>query len=369
MRVLHVSSAKEFGGGERHFVDLTGRLQARGHRVFAALRPNASWRERLDFLPADDFLSLPLKNAVDLASAVRLARFVERAKIEVVCAHLARDYSIAALAVRLARNRAKLVLTRHVLFPLKRWHKFVLPGDARFIAVSKAAREQLLKQKIVALDKVHLIYNGVDVARFATARASFDRAEFLIKLGLSPARRFVGMIGEIVPNKGQTDFVRAAREIADALPDVDFLIAGLDNSPDARHKRELEKLIDELNLRGRVHFLGWQPDAAQVLCAFDVFVSASRVESFGLAIVEAMAARVAIAATASAGAREILVDDETGKLAPVGDAATLAKAVKELLENPQTRLRLAEKAQTAARERFDLNRMTERTEKVYRGEI
>lgn len=365
MRVLQISSARDFGGGERHLVDLTGCLRARGHKVFVAMRSVAAWRGRLDFLAANEFVFLPLKNALDVRSARELARFIEREKIEIVHAHLARDYSIAALAIRLSRTNARLVLTRHVLFAMNRLHKLLLPRDTQFIAVSKVVRDRLVEQKIAAPERIALVYNGIDAQRFAAAGGEFDRADFCRRFGLSPSRRFVGIVGEIVANKGQTDFVRAARKIAADFEDVDFLVVGRDNSPDERHKRELKQLINALNLTDRIHLLGWQPNAAAILPALAVFVSASRVESFGLAIVEAMAAKVPIVAAASAGAREILSDGETGKLAPINDAAALAANVEYFLNDDAARASFAARAQTAARERFDLRRMAQETETVY----
>ena len=68
-------------------------------------------------------------------------------------------------------------------------------------------------------------------------------------------------------------------------------------------KRKSEKLIDELNLRERVRRVKWLDDLAQLYCALDVFVSASHTESFGLAIVEAMASRTAVVATETEGAQ------------------------------------------------------------------
>ncbi|HMJ09518.1 MAG TPA: hypothetical protein VK468_10960, partial [Pyrinomonadaceae bacterium] len=61
MRVLHISSAKTYGGGERHFVDLCRGLQSRGHEVFAALRPTNEWQGRLDFIPPENVLHVSIR--------------------------------------------------------------------------------------------------------------------------------------------------------------------------------------------------------------------------------------------------------------------------------------------------------------------
>src|SRR5438128_5113260 len=136
MRILQVCSAREIGGGERHLVDLVNGLAKRGHEVFAALTPGSPLRKELSALDSSKLIELPMRNAMNLSTAMKLARFVREKKIEIVHAHVARDYPLAALVT--GRSNARLVLTRHVLFPMNRIHKLTLRRTARVIAVSEA---------------------------------------------------------------------------------------------------------------------------------------------------------------------------------------------------------------------------------------
>ncbi|MCA1608054.1 MAG: hypothetical protein LC730_01150, partial [Acidobacteria bacterium] len=69
MRILHVSSARHFGGGERHLVDLTRGLHRRGHEVFVALRPTNEWQTRLSFLPPENIFHVSIRNSFGVLSA------------------------------------------------------------------------------------------------------------------------------------------------------------------------------------------------------------------------------------------------------------------------------------------------------------
>src|SRR5919206_5259074 len=160
VRILQLSSARTRGGGERHFADLVGALTTRGHEVFVALAPSAPLRTELTRTPADKIITLPLRNALDLPSARALARFVRAHAIEIIHAHLGRDYPLAALAA--ARTGARLVITRHVPFRLSRVHKFVLARVARVIAVSGPVAAGLRAQKIFPADRITVIPNGID---------------------------------------------------------------------------------------------------------------------------------------------------------------------------------------------------------------
>lgn len=98
-----------------------------------------------------------------------------------------------------------------------------------------------------------------------------------------------------------------------------------------------------------------------------MFVSPSHSESFGLAILEAMACGVPIVATETEGAKELLGRRSGGLIVPVGEPLKLAEAIRELIENPEKRNALAESARTTALEEFSLTKMVDATEAVYRS--
>jgi glycosyltransferase involved in cell wall biosynthesis len=352
MRILQICSARDIGGGERHVADLANRLAEHGHEVFAAVSPSSPLISELRALPKENVFEVRLGGPAAYRGVGRLAGILRDRRIDVIHAHLARDYPIAAMAA--GPGGTPFVLTRHVLFPMKRVNRLVLRRAARVIAVSNAVAEELRKRNIFSGEKIVVIHNGVDVRRFA------DRG-----VRRSGDRLVIGMIGQILPIKGQTDFVKAAADIVKEHNDVEFVIAGEDRSSDGRNLDELKDLIANLKLSDSVKLLGWQSDIAATLRSFDVYVSPSRFDAFGIAIVEAMASGVPVVATTSAGTLEIIDDGETGLLVPVGDVEKLATAIKQLLNDPALGRRLAEKALDGVQGRFSLNRMVEATEKVY----
>src|SRR5437588_7906059 len=379
MRILQVSSARAFGGGERHLADLARGLARRGHDLFAALAHDSPLRDELDALPPRNVHTLALRNALDIGSALKLARVALDEKVDVIHAHVARDYTLASLAARRA-TAARLVITRHVLFPLSRLHRRALSNVSRVIAVSDAVARSLRAQNLFDPEKIRVVKNGVDVRRFADAREEFERSvekfeksveksgrESLDKsgresLGGGNARRplRVGIVGELSEVKGQEDFVRAAAVVAERFGDaVEFVIVGDDATRTGEYRARVERLVAELGLKERVRLLGRLGEVAGVLVSLDVFVSASRTESFGMAMAEALACGVPVVATATDGAREIVEDGHTGSIVPIGDADALAAAVASLLEDEGRRLAFGARASESARTRFNLERMIE----------
>jgi glycosyltransferase involved in cell wall biosynthesis len=364
LNILHLSSAQFLGGGERYLADLANSFSRRGHQVHVVTRPHSPVVDQLSEVPRNNLATLPLRNSLDAFSARRLAGLIKKNRIQIVHAHMARDYPLAAYAVQ--RNpSARLIVTRHVLFPMNRLHKLTLSRVGRVIAVSDAVGIQLRSEKIVPHQKITVVANGIDADRFAKTAAEFDREKFLRETNLPSDALLVGTVGEIKPLKGQEEFLRAAAQIANGRANVFFIVAGLDGSPRQENKRMLERLTDELGLRARVRFVEWLEDVAKLYAALDVFVSPSRAESFGLAIVEAMASQTAVVSTSTEGAKTTIIPDRTGILVPVGDVAALASKINFLLDDQQARERIAIQAAEDVRKRFSLDRMVDETERIY----
>jgi glycosyltransferase involved in cell wall biosynthesis len=312
--------------------------------------------------------TLTLRNSLDAKSARELSKLVRKNQIQLVHAHMARDYPLAAYAVRQNRE-ARLIVTRHVLFPLSRLHRITLSGGARMIAVSQAVASQLRSDRVVTPERISVVLNGIDTTRFEEASLTFDRDQFLQDWRLPSDSLLVGTVGELTPLKGQADFLHAASQVITQYPNVYFFIAGIDHSPENKNLKALEHLIEELNLTDHVRLVGWLEDLVNLYCALDVFVSASHTESFGLAIAEAMASSAAVVATETEGAREIIQPEETGILVPIGNVDRLGKAILELLNDRDKRLRFGQAAQQTVAAKFGIERMIDETESIYRKEL
>jgi glycosyltransferase involved in cell wall biosynthesis len=367
LKILQISSAQSLGGGERHLADLVKGLLGRGHEVYLALRPNSPLLTELKEIGKEKVTTLPLRNSLDVHSARELSKLVRKNQIQIVHAHMARDYPLAAYAVR-KNKEARLIVTRHVLFPLSRLHRITLSGGTRMIAVSQAVASRLRSDQVVKPERISVVLNGIDTTRFEEARQRFDREQFLREWNLPSEAVMVGMVGELTPLKGQAEFLQAVARVASHYPSAFFFIAGIDHSPGRENRKALEKLIEKLNLTDRVKLVGWLEDLAGLYCALDVFVSASHTESFGLAIAEAMSSGAAVVATETEGAREIIKPEETGLLVPVKDVGKLAASILELLSGADKRIRLGRAAQKSVATRFSIQRMIDETEAIYRQE-
>ena len=363
MRILQISSARNFGGGERHLVDLSKGLINRGNDVFFAVAADSPIPEKFEGFGEDRIIKVNIKNTLDLFSAIKLARFIKRAKIDVVHVHTGKDYLPASIAVRLAK-RAKLVLTRHVLFPLKPAQKILLANVSRAIAVSSAVEVSL--QKTFSHEKIITIPNGIEVDNWANVDKKKLSEEFRFENNIAFDSIVIGTVGELKHLKGQQDFILAAQIVAKTFADTHFIVVGKDNSYDRSFRRELKRLVKTFDLEKRFTWFDWIEDTKPLLSSLDIFVSPSHSESFGLAILEAMASGCAVVATETEGAKEIIEHEKSGILTAVKDPVKLAGSVSALISDEEKRIEMSVSAQKRAAANFGLEKMILRTEEVYK---
>jgi glycosyltransferase involved in cell wall biosynthesis len=361
MRILHISSAVDFGGGEKHIVDLGRALAMRGHDVYLALRPTNKWQARVDYLKPEKILHVSIRNSFGVFSAKRIADFVKENEIDIVHAHVARDYIPASIAC-VAAKRVKFVITRHVMFPLKPFNRFALKNLSRAIGVSPAVGNAL--KQVFPHDKIRVIPNGIDFDDSDEDQRLKRRHEFREFHSIPSEALLIGSVGQLIPLKGQRDLVLAAAEVVKEVPNAQFVIVGKDHTVDKKFRQELRRLAKVSGLDQHILWLDWTDDLQTLFAAIDLYVSPSHSESFGLATLEAMAAGLPIVATDTDGSLELLQRKEI--LVPFGDAVRLARRMAELLKDEASRRLLGDELRQRANENYSLENMVDRLEELYR---
>jgi glycosyltransferase involved in cell wall biosynthesis len=200
-----------------------------------------------------------------------------------------------------------------------------------------------------------LVYNGIDVDEMSAARQ--ERQDARRELGLGPDDRAVISVGRLSREK---DYATLLRALA-ALPGPRLFLVG--HGP---ARGELEALAAELGLGQRVAFLGERNDVPRLLAACDLFALSSLTEGISMALLEAMAGGLPVAATAVGGTPELVIPGETGLLAPPGDPAALAQAMGALLGDVERAKALGAAGATRVAERFSLEAMAKAYAELYR---
>lgn len=350
------------GGVQVHVGQLAGVLSERGHEVLVlapALRPLRETGVAI----VGRALRIPYQGTVapicpSPLSVPRIARALRSFRPDVVHAHEPLAPSTGMFAT--LRSPAPVVATFHayaersllldVAVPLLRpvWRRLAVR-----VAVSEAAAE-FVTGRLGIRNDVRVVPNGVDVDLFAKAEP---------RAGLPPGRRIL-WVGRLDRQKGFPVAVRAFAELAGEHPDLWFVVVG-----DGRDRQAVSAVPEEI--RRRILMVGSVSHRALPAYhgAADVFVSSAfGQESFGLVLVEAMAAGVPVVATDIPGYREIARDGVDALLVPPGDPRALAGAMGRVLAEPATAAGLAGAGRARA-ESFRWTAIVDRLEDAYREAI
>ncbi|MGH9483362.1 MAG: glycosyltransferase, partial [Terriglobales bacterium] len=219
----------------------------------------------------------------------------------------------------------------------ERLDRHFLPRADRAVCLSELQAGRVAALGI-ARDRLRVVPNTVEPPASGRAQA---RRELQSRLGVAPEALLVGAAGRLSPEKGAAEFLDAIAALTPP-PQTCFLIFG-----EGPLRAELEAQRARLGL-DRVQFAGFQADFPSLLPGLDLLVNPSRTEEMPNVVMEAMAAGVAVVATAVGGVPEIAGDPPALRLVPARDPAAMAAAIAELLGDAEARRRLA----AAGRERI-----------------
>jgi teichuronic acid biosynthesis glycosyltransferase TuaC len=267
-------------------------------------------------------------------SLLRCAKQIERGfPFNLIHAHTAYPDGFAAVMLGRALQRP-VVMTLHggdVTMYFKRylWRKlglWAVSNADRVIAVSDSLRNIVVGEYGVDGDKVTVIPNGVDVAKFAP----MPRTKALERLGLEPETSRILYVGGIKRSKGIDYLLKAAKRLMETFHrPIEVLLIG-----EGGYEQGAKLLPEELGIANAVTFVGKRPNPEIPLWinACDLLVLPSLSEGFGVVLIEAMACGKPVVATRCGGPEDI-VNPDTGMLVPPGDEAALAEALQQVLSN------------------------------------
>ena len=327
-------------------------LEAQGHEVTAVCAPGPfvdsarSSGVRVHTIPMQREIA-PIR---DLRSLLTLTRYFRQQRFDVVHTHTPKAGLIGPLAAQLA-GTPQVVHTIHGLLfhdrmPRMKQSFFWVPEKItatfcdRILSQSQEDVERAVSSGLCNRRKISYLGNGIDVARFAPPD-NYDRAEKLREIGLQTGDFVVGSVGRLVKDKGFMELFAAAEILTARHPQVKFLVIG------PRETDQNDALdndyMDDLQRRGVVRFVHWSDDMRPWYAAMDLFVLPSYREGIPRACMEASAMMRPVVASDIRGCREVVLDGETGLLAPPRDVPQLVAAIETLYKDRDRAVKMGER--------------------------
>jgi len=365
-KVFYFLDSLEVGGTETQAVELALRISANAYDVtLGCLRVRGPLLEKLkgsavairEFHPTGG-----LDSARGLYQTARLAAYLRREKFDVVHTHDLWTNLMGVVAARMAGVPA-IVSSRRDLAHFdwyqgrkRNWLRRIQNLSGVVLANATPIRDALVAEDRFAPEKLCVIHNGVDTARFQVGRRDRERL-----FPGTQSQRLVVLVGNMHTDvKGHPWLIEAAPAVLKEFPQTRFVFAG-----DGDSRPAFEEQAGKLGLQGNFMFLGRRSDIPDVLASCDIAVLPSRAEGLPNAVLEYMAAGLPTIASRVGGNSELVEDGVTGLLVPAEDSAAIAGALLRLLRDPELARKMAESGRKLAVENYSFERLIREVDALY----
>lgn len=365
MRVFFVVASFNVGGAEKHTLDLVSSFSQRGHAcTFASVKSCSNTTLTIPKSRQFSVFSCEAKRFLDLRALRTLVSQIEGQSPDVVVAvnqyglmyaHLARLLCKSSYRIAAAFHSTKLITKKDEFLHwfYQRWFKrsdllvFVCEFQARY-----------WKERRLSARRVEVVHNGVDTERFSPD-TSAARAKIRLAHGIAESDFVIGITAAFRPEKNHSFLLRALQQLRAAGVAAKLLLVG-----DGPLRGVLEAEAASLGVRDHVVFAGAQADVRPYISAFDVFALVSFTEAFSLAALEAMAMGIPAVLSDVGGAREMVVDGETGFIFQTNDMKQFIAAMNVLRERDAARA-MGMAAHRFVNTRFTHKAMVDRYEQLF----
>ena len=313
---------------------------------------------KLDEYIKDEKFYIKRNKFFPLLPAKKLANIIDENEIDLVHFHWTKDMPTVVLAKVLSRRKPKIMQTRNMhmtRFKDDLYHKFLYSKIDVMHAVTNEVKEEL--QRYIPKEirpKIEMVYMGVkepnvDQKRVAELRQEYDIGNDFV----------VGIVGRIQENKGQWILIEALSKMKDK--NIKALIVG--HTMDEEYLQSLKKRVKELGIEEKVIFTGFTKEVNEHFQLCDASVLATRNETFGLVVVEAMMNEVVVIATNKGGPREI-IDEGVDGLFFDRSVEDLSAKILYLYEHKEQAEEMGKEAKQKALEKFEYSTQMEKLYKV-----
>jgi glycosyltransferase involved in cell wall biosynthesis len=352
------------GGTEGQLLMLLNNLDRNKYRVHLLCLKETPWSKtaKVDFpLKVLNIHKLLEPNIV--FKIREFGKYCRANKIDIIQTYFNDSLIFGAIAGRISGVR-KIIACRRNLGPGFWGRKTLLlafRGLSRFVTMymanSQATRESIGLFEGIDASRIDVIYNGLDLSRFAVINDSM-RADMRRSLELDDSHVLIGMVAHLRKEKNISLFVEAAVMVGKKYPQARFIVLG-----EGGEREKIEKQVNMMGIKDIFRIGGNAMDIVPYLSAMDIACLTSDGESFSNSIIEYQAAGLPVVATRAGGNIEALTDGRC--LFDPGDKEKFAQLLSSLIEDGSLRLQLGKAGRMEAEKRYSISNMVVGHEKMY----
>lgn len=346
-RVLLVLESLDLNGPAFAALNLVPDLLTAGCSVMVMARQGGEREDMLRTVGCDvrlfPHLGVPLLGRAATEAARKFEPGIVHAQSPAVALRARRLAAAAGAALVVTMNRLDNFGSLSGLRNLAKTH---------LIALSEAVQEKLINVGGFARERITIIPHGLNLKFFPALEERAQSAEDRLPV--------VGTYGTLTEQKGQRDFLQAAKGVIERGLDAEFLIMG--HGPD---KQLLREMAEQLRISRRLTFSASTITDSRNISSIDVFVEPTHKEGFGMSVLQAMATGVPVVACGVGGIFSLIEDGRSGLLVSAGDVRGMTDNICRLLENPGLRVELAHNARQRVEKEFNAKRIVQRLLELY----
>lgn len=361
-RVLHVTFDMRIGGTEMVIKNIIEGSDLYKHpmSIFCIETPIGPWGESLvsKGIPID---AEKRKPGFDIDIVKKLRHYIIEKKIDVVHCHQYTPWVYGALASIF--TKARVIFTEHGRFyPDSRSYKrkivnpFLTQCTSKITSISEATKQALVEFEYLPKNLISVVYNGI-IPRFKDLQ---NRKNIRLELGVSDDTFLLGTIARFDPIKNHEMMLHAFNRAKQHNKNIKLLMVG-----DGEERRNIERLINELQLESDVILTGYKESASSFIDAMDLFLLSSLSEGTSVTLLEAMALQTPCVVTDAGGNSEIILHGEVGLVAPNNDIEEFSQAISVIINDPSLLQKMEEKCLPHFNTHFHANIMNKQYTAIY----
>ncbi|WP_081211474.1 glycosyltransferase family 4 protein [Salegentibacter sediminis] len=365
MKILHLSAAKKWGGGENHLENLCFELDKKGlaeNHVLCVKKGILHQRlEKTGIL----LHAAPLDNKLDPRFLYRLIRLVKKQKFDLLHIHDSTALTLAVVADHLA-DLPPFVLSKKTSFPIKprkqSLYKYNYPKIKKILCVSEETRK-VTSKSIIDQKKLIRLYHGVAIQQQSGSKAELNLRKHL---KLSSDKKIIGNIANHIRPKDLPTLVKTANQLINLKTRSDFHFVQIGNFTKQRTE-SLKLMVKQYGLEEHFSFLGFRENASALIPQFDISIMTSQSEGLPQFIYESFFHKVPVISTSVGGIPEIISHKINGLLAEAHDEKKLCENILFLSNNEELIPKFVEISYHKLLQDFTSDIMAEKTLTEYKN--